>query len=192
MSTYLLFPTAIGTCGLIWGPHGIVAVQLPESNDSSTLARLLRKEGGNATRDGQPPPAVQRAIEDIVALLAGEHRDLRHAPLDMRAVPEFFRSVYEVVRRIPPGKTLSYGEVAARCGDAAAARSVGQAMARNPFPIIVPCHRVLAAHGQTGGFSARGGTTTKLRLLAIEGVTLGIEGGTLAIEGASGNLSLPW
>jgi methylated-DNA-[protein]-cysteine S-methyltransferase len=178
MSTYLLFPTAIGTCGVIWGPHGILAVQLPESNESATLARLLRKEGGNATRGGPAPAAVQRSLDDMVALLAGEHRDLLGATLDMRAVPAFFRRVYEVVRHIAPGHTLSYGEVAARCGDASAARSVGQAMAHNPFPIIVPCHRVLAAHGRTGGFSARGGASTKLRLLAI--------------EGATGNLSLPW
>jgi methylated-DNA-[protein]-cysteine S-methyltransferase len=178
MSTYLLFPTAIGACGLCWGPFGIVAVQLPESNESATLSRLLRKQGGNATCGVQPPPSVQHTIDDIVALLNGERRDLLSAVLDMRTVPEFFRRVYDVVRRIPPGQTLSYGEVAARCGDRSAARSVGQAMARNPYPIIVPCHRVLAAHGQTGGFSARGGATTKLRLLAI--------------EGATGNMSLPW
>lgn len=178
MSTYMLFPTAIGTCGLIWGSHGIMAVQLPESNKSATLSRLLRKEGGNATCGAQPPQPVQQVIDDIVALLAGEHRDLLSAELDMRAVPEFFRQVYEVVRHIPPGQTLSYGEVAARCGDRSAARCVGQAMARNPYPIIVPCHRVLAAHGRTGGFSAPGGATTKLRLLAI--------------EGAAGNMSLPW
>ena len=179
MSTYTLFPTAVGTCGLVcWGPHGIVAVQLPESNESATLSRLLRKEGGNAT-PGRAPPSVQQTIDDIVALLAGEHRDLLKTTLDMRAVPAFFRDVYAVVRRIPPGQTLSYGEVAAQCGDRAAARSgPDEAMARNPYPIIVPCHRVLAAHGRSGGFSARGGVTTKLRLLAI--------------EGAAGNLSLPW
>jgi len=178
MSHYILFPTAIGACGLIWGPHGIAAVQLPESSESATLSRLLRKEGGNATGGVRPPQPVQQAIDDIVALLAGEHRDLLSAELDMRAVPEFFRQVYDSVRRIPPGQTLSYGEVAARCGDRSAARSVGQAMARNPYPIIVPCHRVLAAHGRTGGFSAPGGASTKLRLLAI--------------EGATGNMSLPW
>jgi methylated-DNA-[protein]-cysteine S-methyltransferase len=175
MSAYTLFRTALGTCGLSWGPNGIVAVQLPESNPSATLARLLRKYGGGAS-PGTPPADIQRTIDDIVALLAGEPRDLQKARLDMSEVPAFFRNVYAIVRRILPGETLSYGEVAERCGDRGAARAVGQAMARNPFPIIVPCHRVLAAHG-SGGFSANGGVTTKLRLLAIEG---------------AGSLSLPW
>jgi methylated-DNA-[protein]-cysteine S-methyltransferase len=177
MSAYTLFPTAVGTCGLAWGSYGIVGVQLPESNESATLARLLCKEGGNAT-PGRPTPSVQQTIDDMMALLAGEPRDLLGAVLDMRPIPEFFRHIYAVVRRIPPGRTLSYGEVAAQCGEPGAARSVGQAMARNPYPIIVPCHRVLAAHGRAGGFSAPGGIATKLRLLAI--------------EGAAGNLTLPW
>jgi methylated-DNA-[protein]-cysteine S-methyltransferase len=176
MSAYTLFATAVGTCAIAWGPNGIVGVQLPESNPSATLSRLLRKQGGDAS-PGLAPTLVQRTIEDIVALLTGEPRDLRQAPLDLTQVPDFFRRVYEVVRAIPPGKTLSYGEVAARCGDPAAARTIGQAMARNPFPIIVPCHRVLAAHGKNGGFSAHGGVSTKLKLLAIEG---------------AGTLSLPW
>jgi methylated-DNA-[protein]-cysteine S-methyltransferase len=176
MSSYTLFSTAVGTCGIGWGANGIVGVQLPECNASATLSRLLHKLGGDAS-PGLPPVEVQRTIEDIVALLAGEHRDLMHAALDFTQVPDFFRRIYDVVRRIPPGQTRSYGDVAAGCGDPAAARSVGQAMARNPFPIIVPCHRVLAAHGGSGGFSAHGGVTTKLKLLAIEG---------------AGTLSLPW
>jgi methylated-DNA-[protein]-cysteine S-methyltransferase len=176
MSAYTLFATAVGTCGVAWGKDGIVGVQLPECNPSATLSRLLRKMGGDAS-PGQPPPDVQRAIGDMTALLAGEHRDLTQARLDLTSIPEFFQRVYAVVRRIPPGQTLSYGKVAARCGDPAAARTVGQAMARNPFPIIVPCHRVLAAHGKHGGFSAHGGVSTKLQLLAIEG---------------AGTLSLPW
>ncbi|HWW21376.1 MAG TPA: methylated-DNA--[protein]-cysteine S-methyltransferase [Steroidobacteraceae bacterium] len=176
MSAYTLFATAVGTCGIAWGTAGIVGVQLPECNPSATLSRLLRKLGGDAS-PGLPPSDVQRTIDDMTALLAGEHRDLRHARLDLTAIPEFFQRVYAIVRQIPPGQTLSYGEVATRCADPAAARTVGQAMARNPFPIIVPCHRVLAAHGKNGGFSAHGGVSTKLRLLAIEG---------------AGTLSLPW
>jgi methylated-DNA-[protein]-cysteine S-methyltransferase len=176
MSAYTLFCTAIGTCAIAWGPNGIVGVQLPEPNPGATQARLLRKLGGSASH-GQPSEPVQQAIDDIVALLGGEPRDLRDVRLDMGQLPAFFRNVYAVVRQILPGQTLSYGDVAARCGDRTAARAVGQAMARNPFPIIVPCHRVLAAHGKSGGFSANGGVHTKLRLLAIEG---------------TGNLSLPW
>jgi methylated-DNA-[protein]-cysteine S-methyltransferase len=176
MSAYTLFSTAVGTCGIAWGANGIVGVQLPECNASATLARLLRKLGGDATA-GQPPADIQVVIDDIVALLEGKRRDLTQARLDFAQVPDFFRRIYQVVRGIPPGQTLSYGDVAARCGDAAAARTVGQAMARNPFPILVPCHRVLAAHGGNGGFSAHGGVPTKLKLLAIEG---------------AGTLSLPW
>ncbi|HWW19371.1 MAG TPA: methylated-DNA--[protein]-cysteine S-methyltransferase [Steroidobacteraceae bacterium] len=175
MSTYMLFPTGVGPCGLAWGPNGIVGVQLPESNASKTLARLLHRLGGDAS-PGQAPPDVQQVIDDIVALLDGERRNLQYARLDMDRVPELFRRIYAVVRRIPAGQTLSYGEVATRCGDTDA-RTVGQAMARNPFPIVVPCHRVAAANGKGGGFSAYGGVTTKLRLLALEG---------------AGTLSLPW
>jgi methylated-DNA-[protein]-cysteine S-methyltransferase len=108
-----------------------------------------------------------------VALLDGDRRDLIDIPLDFDdSVPEFHRRVYEVARTIGPGRTLSYGEIAARVGEPDAARAVGQALGRNPIPIIVPCHRVLAANGGTGGFSAPGGTATKLQLLAIEGARL--------------------
>ena len=115
---------------------------------------------------------MQHAIEGIVALLTGEARDLSDVPLDLDEVPEFHCKVYDVARTIKPGTTLWYGEIAARLGEPDAARAVGQALGRNPIPIIVPCHRVLAADGATGGFSAPGGTATKLRLLAIEGARL--------------------
>ena len=116
-----------------------------------------------------PPPEIQRAIDAIVALLAGERRDLSDVPLDFESLPAFHRRVYEVARAIPPGSTISYGEIAARLGEPGAAREVGEALGKNPFPIVVPCHRVLAADGKLGGFSARGGVATKLRLLEIEG-----------------------
>jgi methylated-DNA-[protein]-cysteine S-methyltransferase len=164
---YSLFQTAVGSCGIAWGDDGIVAVQLPEASEAATAARLLRAHRTAARR--RPDPAQQRNIDDVVALLAGEPRDLRHIRLDLAQVPPFHQRVFEVVRDIPPGRTRSYGEVAALCGQPHAARAVGQAMARNPFPLIVPCHRVLAAGGRSGGFSARGGVSTKLRLLAIEG-----------------------
>lgn len=162
---YSLFPTAIGTCAIAWNDAGICGVQLPGRTEAATIARLRRAD---ATQDA-PPPAIRSTILDIQALLDGSARDLQHAVLDLSAVPEFHRRVFEVVRGIPPGRTLSYGEVAARCDAPHAARAVGQAMALNPFPIIVPCHRVLAAHGRSGGFSAPGGVTTKLRLLSIVG-----------------------
>lgn len=116
--------------------------------------------------------AAQLAVDGIVALLRGEAIDLLAIELDMERVPPFHRRVYEVARTVPPGKTLSYGEIAARLGDPGVARAVGQALGRNPCPIIVPCHRVLAAGGKIGGFSANGGVTTKLRLLLIEGARM--------------------
>ena len=178
---YALFRTSIGACGIAWGTRGIVAVQLPEATESATAARLLRTHCGASGQ--RPALEQQRIIDDIVALLAGEPRDLRHARLDLAQVPPFHRCVFAVVRNIPPGQTRSYGEVAALCGDRHAARAVGQAMARNPVPIIVPCHRVVAAGGRSGGFSAPGGIATKLRLLAIEGALC-------APLSPTGNLSL--
>ena len=116
--------------------------------------------------------SIACARDDIIALLAGEPRDLADIPLDMSEVPPFHQRVYAVARAIPPGATFTYGEIAARIGEPGAARAVGQALGRNPFPPIVPCHRVLAAGGRTGGFSARGGVATKMRMLTIEGARL--------------------
>jgi methylated-DNA-[protein]-cysteine S-methyltransferase len=143
---------------------------LPEASPEQTRARLLRLFP--SASEVTPPPDVQRAIDAIVALLRGEPIDLAFVTLDMETLPAFHRRVYEVARTIPPGTTRSYGDIASRLGEPHAARAVGQALGRNPFPIIVPCHRVLAANGRTGGFSAPGGTATKLRLLAIEGERL--------------------
>jgi methylated-DNA-[protein]-cysteine S-methyltransferase len=163
---YALFETAIGRCGIVWSERGIVGVQFPESGEQATRKRLLRRFPGAC--ETAPPEAVQRTINDIVALLRGERRDLRDAVLDYAAVADFSRRVYDIARAVPPGSTLSYGEVAARLGDRNLARDVAQALGQNPFPIIVPCHRVMAAGGKTGGFSAPGGVRTKLRLLSIE------------------------
>ena len=163
---FMLFDTQIGPCGIAWGDRGVIAVQLPEGDEAKTRARLLRR--CPHAREAAPPAAVQDAIEGIISLLRGERRDLSAIALDMDGLPSFDRRVYEVARTIAPGATLSYGEVSARLGARDLAREVGQALGRNPFPIIVPCHRVLAAGGKAGGFSANGGITTKLRLLTIE------------------------
>jgi len=127
-----------------------------------------------------PPAHVRRTIDDIVALLDGERKELGQAILDSEAVPDFNRRVHDIARTIPPGGTLSYGAIAERLGDRNLARDVAQALGQNPFPIIVPCHRVMAAGGKTGGFSAPGGVRTKLRLLSIEGAQPG--GPTLFAE----------
>ena len=167
MMNFALFKTAIGCCGIVWSEHGIAGVQLPERSEAATRNRLMRRFP--AAREGAPPAEVRRAIDDIVALLGGEHRDLNHVRIDIGAAPKFHRRVYEVARRIPAGATLSYGEVAERLGDRNLARDVAEALSENPCPIIVPCHRILAAGGKPGGFSAPGGVATKLRLLTIEG-----------------------
>lgn len=163
---FALFDTAIGRSGVAWNGRRIAAVQLPEGGESRTRARLLRRRP--LAREAPPPPEVQHAIDAIIALLRGEDRDLSAVALDMDGLPEFDRRVYEIARTIPPGSTSSYGEIAARLGGRDLAREVGQALGRNPFPLVVPCHRVLAAGGRAGGFSANGGVTTKLRLLTIE------------------------
>jgi methylated-DNA-[protein]-cysteine S-methyltransferase len=163
---FVLFETAIGCCGIAWSERGIMGVQLPEGSARATRSRLLRRFP--AASEAAPPADVQRTSEDVVALLGGGRTDLGGAVLDREAVPDFNCRVYDVARTIPAGSTLSYGDVAERLGDRNLARDVALALGQNPFPIIVPCHRVVAAGGKTGGFSAPGGVRTKLRLLSIE------------------------
>ena len=170
-SAFCVFETAIGSCAIAWSARGVTSVWLPEPAKHQTRMRVTRRFP--QALESTPPPFVAHAVAGIVALLEGEARDLSDIPLDFDdTIPEFHRRVYDVARTIKPGTTLSYGEIAARVGEPDAARAVGQALGRNPIPIIVPCHRVLAAHGGTGGFSAPGGTATKLQLLAIEGARL--------------------
>ena len=166
-----LFDTPIGACGLAWGEAGITALLLPAASPQRTRATLLRRHPG--AREAVPTPAVQAAIDDVLALLQGEPVELSHVRLDMGGVPDFQRRVYAASRRIGPGHTCTYGELAQRLGEPHAARAVGQALGANPFAIIVPCHRVLAAGGRSGGFSAPGGVDTKQRLLEIERARFG-------------------
>jgi methylated-DNA-[protein]-cysteine S-methyltransferase len=165
--SFALFETAIGACGIVWSARGVAGVQLPEQDTAATRARVERRFP-NAS-ETSPPPEIQKAIDGIVALLSGEPRDLIDIVIDDAAISDFNRKVYAIARAIPPGQTMTYGEIAERLGDKALARAVGQAMGENPTPIVMPCHRVLAANGKTGGFSAPGGVVTKLRLLTIEG-----------------------
>ncbi|HET7847991.1 MAG TPA: methylated-DNA--[protein]-cysteine S-methyltransferase [Pseudolabrys sp.] len=169
--SFTLFDTAIGCCGIAWSERGIAGVQLPEADQGQTRARLQRRFP--AASEAVPPLKVQRAVEEIRALLRGERHDLADIVIDDDAVPDFNKRVYAIVRTVPPGATITYGEIAERLGDKLLARDVGQAMGQNPTPIVMPCHRVLAANGKPGGFSANGGVTTKLRLLTIEGAQPG-------------------
>ncbi|MBO9647226.1 MAG: methylated-DNA--[protein]-cysteine S-methyltransferase [Variovorax sp.] len=164
---FALFATAIGACGIAWGPRGLVGVQLPEAEEAATRARMARRFP--ALVECEPPPEVQRDIASIRALLDGEPLGLAEIELNMEGINDFHQRVYAVARRIPPGRTRTYGEIAEELGDKGLARAVGQALGLNPFAPVVPCHRVLAAGGKWGGFSAHGGATSKLRMLAIEG-----------------------
>jgi methylated-DNA-[protein]-cysteine S-methyltransferase len=152
------FETALGTCGVRWSEFGITEVLLPP-------ARGLAP----GRSPGDVPESIGEAIAGIAALLSGERRDLRSVVLDERALDEFQRRVYEATRAIGPGETASYGQIARALGAPQEARTVGAALGRNPFPIVVPCHRVLSASGALHGFSAPGGLRTKRRMLEIEG-----------------------
>jgi methylated-DNA-[protein]-cysteine S-methyltransferase len=164
---FALFETAVGHCAIVWSARGVTGVQLPELDARATRARVAKRFP--AAREQPPPPEMKRAIDDIVALLRGKPIDLSSVTIDDEGTPEFNARVYAITRTIPPGQTLTYGEIAERLGDRMLAREVGTALGQNPCPIIMPCHRVLAAGGRTGGFSASGGVVTKLRLLTIEG-----------------------
>jgi methylated-DNA-[protein]-cysteine S-methyltransferase len=168
---FTLFETAIGTCGVVWSTRGIVGVQLPETDAAATRARIRRRHP--VAGEAPPPPHVRHAIDGIIALLGGEKRDLTDIAVDDSGQSDFNKRVYAIARKIPPGATMTYGEIAERLGDKTLSRDVGQAMGANPTPLIMPCHRVLAAGGKTGGFSASGGVVTKLRLLTIEGAQPG-------------------
>ncbi|HEX8306577.1 MAG TPA: methylated-DNA--[protein]-cysteine S-methyltransferase [Jatrophihabitans sp.] len=164
---YALFPTAVGCCALGWSGPAIVEVNLPEASPDQTRRRMARRLPGSSE---QPPPAPAREVmERIVALFDGSGDDLADIELDLSGSPEFHRSVYRVTRGIRPGTTLSYGAIATELGLPGAARAVGRALGHNPCPIIVPCHRVLAADGSMHGFSANGGVATKRRMLQLEG-----------------------
>lgn len=161
-----LFDTEIGRCGVAWGGGGLLGVQLPEASDTRTLSRLSQKATG--ALPATPPQDVRQACDAMAELLRGEAKDLTFIALDMEKLPAFNRGVYDIARTIAPGETLTYGDIATRLGDKLLSRAVGKALGENPFPIVIPCHRVVAANGKAGGFSANGGVTTKFRMLAIE------------------------
>jgi methylated-DNA-[protein]-cysteine S-methyltransferase len=164
---FSIFDSALGTAAIAWNDRGVAGAQLPQASPSRLRAGFTARFPN--AREAEPSDAVALAIERICALLRGEDVDLSAFELDMSSVPEFPRRVYELTRAIPRGATLTYGEIAARTGDPGSARAVGRALGQNPFPPLVPCHRVLAADGRMHGFSASGGVAMKLRLLTIEG-----------------------
>ena len=165
-SGYALFDTAIGRCALVWRGGFVIGAALPEETDEQARRSLARRFPGAVETD--PPPFAAEAIARIIGLLDGQGTDLSDIPLDLRG-SELELAVWEAARHIPCGEVRSYGDLAREIGQPRAAQAVGVALGRNPVPIIVPCHRILAADGKSGGFSAPGGVATKFRILAIEG-----------------------
>ncbi len=165
-TSFALFDTAVGECALAWSDVGLVGTWLPSADPATLRAKIERR--WPAAVESEPSGAIAETIASIQRLLDGVPVDLRAVPLDWRAVPEPARRVYEIAREIEPGRVVTYGTIARQLGGDVDARSVGQALGANPFAIVVPCHRVIAADGRLGGFSAPGGTALKQRILAIE------------------------
>jgi O-6-methylguanine DNA methyltransferase len=184
---FALFPTSIGPCALAWTQRGVATIQLPDADEAATRARVTARFPG--ATEAAPSGAARRAVDAMRAHLEGRLSDLADVTLDTHGLPPFHVRVYDELRKVGPGATVGYGELARRVGSPGAARAVGQAVGKNPFPIVVPCQRVLAAGGRPGGFSAYGGVETKRKLLAIEGVELAAAKGTGA-KGATGAAQL--
>jgi len=168
---YLIFETAGGFCGIAWNDVGITRFQLPTRNAEAT-ERIVRRRAPDAA-SGAPTAAVAEAVSAVTRYFAGDETDFSGFTLDLGAQDAFFTQIYAAARRVKWGQTTTYGTLAKELGAGPeAARDVGQAMARNPVALFIPCHRVLAAGGKVGGFSAPGGSAAKMRMLALEGVHL--------------------
>ncbi len=168
---FALFDTPLGRSAIVWREDAIQRTLLPE-RDAATTLQLVQRMFPDAVI-AEPDGPIAAAADGMRSLLEGGREDLRDAPLDMTGLDRFSVAVYQVLRAVGPGQTITYGALAERAGAPSAARAVGVALGRNPFPIIVPCHRVLAAGGRTGGFSAPGGVVTKLEILTRERARVG-------------------
>ncbi len=169
---YAIFEVAGGFCGIAWNDAGVTRMRLPAQSAAET-ERSLRRRLPNA-EPRTPTPEVAEAIAAVKRYFAGEKMDFSDIRLDLEEQDEYFKQIYAATRRVGWGQTTTYGTLAKELGAGPkAARDVGQAMANNPIPLIIPCHRVLAAGGKVGGFSAPGGSATKVRMLELEGVHVG-------------------
>jgi methylated-DNA-[protein]-cysteine S-methyltransferase len=175
---YIVFETPSGHCALAWSDRGVTRTRLPEADPRATERALLRRIPD--ARCAPPPPQIAQIVSAMARYFAGEKIGFDAVPLDLGEQSELFMRIYDAARRLGWGETTTYGALARTLGDEwEIAREVGQAMAKNPVPLIIPCHRVLAAGGKPGGFSAPGGTATKLKMLAFEGVRVGPVQGSL-------------
>jgi methylated-DNA-[protein]-cysteine S-methyltransferase len=168
---YLIFETANGFCGIAWSNVGITRFQLPTKSANAAERMLLRRVPG--AEPGAPTPEVLKAVAGVKRYFEGEEMDFLDCKLDLGDQDALFMQIYALARQVGWGHTTTYGTLAKELGAGPeAARDVGQAMAKNPVPLIIPCHRVLAAGGKVGGFSAPGGSAAKLRMLELEGVNV--------------------
>ncbi len=165
MKGHCLFDTALGTCAIAWTARGVRAFSLPDASPAATVRRLAETTG---TEYRDPPRDVAKVIARVARHLTGDLDGLSDVSIDLGGLPGFARDVYVAAREVQPGHVVTYGELARRLGKPGASRAVGGALARNPIPLIVPCHRVVAQNGRIGGFSAPGGAETKRRLLTLE------------------------
>jgi methylated-DNA-[protein]-cysteine S-methyltransferase len=170
------FDTALGRFGIGWTDKGLARVLLPGEAPDALLERLSR---GDA-RPGDPTRAIAALMDRIEDYAEGEPADFRDVNLDLGCVPDFHRRAYEILFTVGWGETLTYGDLARRLGDVSLSRAVGQAMGANPMPLVIPCHRVLASDGKPGGFSAPGGAASKLKMLALEGESIGAPAGQMS------------
>jgi len=188
-SGYCLFETALGWCGIAWcesdGRPAVTALALPEAVRTMTERRVAKRSGAHQPRT--PPPEIAQTVERLCRHMGGEVQDFRDIAIDLEGVDPFARQVYAAAREIPAGETRTYGEIAKALNHSDAAPAVGQALAKNRIPLIIPCHRVLAAGGKAGGFSAYGGLATKAKLLAIEGAAFGRLRGQRSFEFPTGS-----
>jgi methylated-DNA-[protein]-cysteine S-methyltransferase len=168
---YLIFETAGGFCGIAWNDAGISRFQLPTKSAEATEKLMLRRLP--AAQPGTPTPEIIEAVAAVKRYFEGEEIDFSAMKVDLDGQDDFFRQIYAAARQVGWGNTTTYGALAKQLGRGPeAARDVGQAMAKNPVALIIPCHRVLAAGGKIGGFSAPGGSSSKARMLELEGVSL--------------------
>lgn len=172
---FATFDSEIGVCAIGWSDRGITALHLPEKSPEA-IRNSLRQRRGESIVEAAMPDWVSAVVDRICLLLAGQNCSLNDVPLDFEGIPPFHQEVYRAALNIPFGQTRTYGQLARMAGSDNGARAVGQAMAKNPFALIVPCHRVLGANGNPGGFSAFGGCESKRKLLKIEGNDLGRKG----------------
>lgn len=177
-AVYTLFDTQLGKCGIAWKKPSppnenqrVIGFQLPEATAQLTEARIVERTA--AHKAGTIPSWIGEIIKRVKLHLKGQVQDFKDIDLDTDAVGQFAKQVYETARAIPTGRTITYGQLAEMSGNPGAARAVGRVMSKNPIPLIIPCHRVLASGSKPGGFSAHGGLATKMKMLDIEGATLG-------------------